>query len=60
MSNALEVGSIFRWTIGDERSPTGTGKRVSRIVLLDLPKMAESDFRRGEIWAQEMAQSLDP
>ena len=56
----MEVGSIFRWVIGYERSPAGTKRRVSQIVFRDLPRMTESDFRRGEVWAQEMAQWLDP
>ena len=33
----MSVGSIFRWVIGYERSPTGTKKRTSQIVFRDLP-----------------------
>ena len=32
----VRVGSIFRWVIGYERSPSGAKKRVSQIVLRDL------------------------
>ena len=56
----MGVGSIFRWVIGYERSPTGTKKRVSQIVFRDLPVITPSDLRGGEAWAQEMARSLQP
>ena len=55
----LELGGIFRWVIGYERSPEGARKRVSQIVFRDLPRMTESDFRRGEAWAREMEQWLN-
>ncbi len=35
--DTVRVGSIFRWVIGYERSPSGTKKRVSQIVFRDLP-----------------------
>ena len=54
----MEIGSIFRWVIGYERSIAGTKKRVSQIVLRDLPVFTESDLRVGEAWAEETMQSL--
>ncbi len=55
----MEVGSIFRWVIGYERSPEGTRKRVSQIVFRDLPRMTEGDLRAGRIWAGKIARALD-
>ena len=49
----MTTGSVFRWVIGYERSPAGTKKRVSQIVLRDLPAMTEADLRAGEEWARE-------
>ena len=51
-------GSVFRWVIGYERSPAGTRKRVSRIVLRDLPAVTEADLRDGEEWARETIRTL--
>ena len=56
----MEIGSIFRWVIGYERSVAGTKKRVSQIVFRDLPAITSSDLQEGEAWAQEMARSLNP
>ena len=50
---AMRVGSIFRWVIGYERSPAGTKKRVSQIVLRDLPRITDRDFQEGRKWARE-------
>ena len=44
---AVRVGSIFRWVIGYERSPSGTKKRVSQIVFRDLPRMTFSRLREA-------------
>ena len=54
----VELGSIFRWVIGYERSATGTKKRVSEIVFRDLPAITEADLREGEAWAGELIRSL--
>ena len=51
-------GSVFRWVIGYERSPAGTKKRVSQIVLRDLPAVTETDLRDGEEWARETIRAL--
>ena len=54
----VRAGSIFRWVIGYERSPSGTKKRVSQIVFRDLPRMTERDFREARSWAQEMQRAF--
>lgn len=51
-------GSVFRWVIGYERSPAGTKKRVSQIVLRDLPAVTEADLRDSEEWARETIRAL--
>ena len=54
----MTAGSVFRWVIGYERSPAGTKKRVSQIVLRDLPAVTEADLRDGEEWARETIRAL--
>ena len=54
----MEIGSIFRWVIGYERHVSGTKKRVSQIVLRDLPAFTEADLRAGEAWAEETMRSF--
>ena len=56
----MTAGSMFRWVIGYERSPAGTKKRVSQIVLRDLPAMTEADLRGGEEWARETIRAIGP
>ena len=56
----MTIGSVFRWVIGYERSPAGTKKRVSQIVLRDLPAMTEADLRSGEEWARETIRAFGP
>ena len=56
----LNVGGIFRWVIGYERSPAGTKRRVSHIVFRELPVITDSDLQEREAWASEMARSLNP
>lgn len=54
----MSPGSIFRWVIGYERSPSGTKKRVSQIVFRDLPAITKTDIREGESWALETIRSI--
>ncbi len=53
----MQVGSIFRWVIGYERT-AGSKKRVSHIVFRDLPVMTRSDLRDGEKWARDVIRSF--
>ena len=56
----IRIGSIFRWVIGYERSPAGIKKRVSHIVLRDLPGITVDDRRDSEVWAHKASQLLGP
>ncbi len=56
----MDLGSIFRWVIGYERSLSGTKKRVSQIVFRDLPAFTETDLRAGQTWASEIVRLLKP
>lgn len=55
----MREGSIFRWVIGYERSPSGTKKRVSQVVFRNLPVVSRSDVRRGKEWAHARLRSFD-
>ena len=59
-ASKMLVGSIFRWVIGYERSMAGTKKRVSHIVLRDLPAITKSDLRAGEEWARKIMEAFKP
>ena len=59
-ASKMQVGSIFRWVIGYERSMAGTKKRVSHIVLRDLPAITKSDLRAGEEWARKIMEAFKP
>ena len=49
----MQVGSIFRWVIGYERT-AGSKKRVSYIVFRDLPAITKTDLQAGEEWARKI------
>lgn len=44
----LRLGSVFRWTIGYERTPAGQRKRVSRIIFRQLPQWTEQELRASK------------
>lgn len=52
----MQLGSIFRWVIGYERSASGTKERASHIVFRDLPVVTRQDIAEGEKWARKVAQ----
>ena len=54
----LQVGSIFRWVIGYERT-AGAKKRVSYIVFRDLPAITKTDLRDGEEWAHKIMAAFE-
>ena len=54
----IRLGSIFRWVIGYEHSPTRR-KRVSQIVFRDRPAITYTDVNDGAAWAEEVIRSLD-
>jgi hypothetical protein len=43
----MRLGSIFRWSIGYQRTPSGTKMRVSNIVFRDLPRWTQKDIREA-------------
>lgn len=51
-------GSIFRWSIGYERSLAGTKKRVSHIVFRDMPALSKLDMIAGTRWAEEILKNI--
>ena len=51
----IQVGSVFRWVIGCECSNEGSRKRVSQIVLRNIPRMTEEDFKTGREWANKVS-----
>ena len=59
-ASRMVLGSIFRWVIGNEDSPKGTRKQVSRIVFRDLPKITEEDLRQGKEWARKVWAVISP
>ena len=56
----VQVGSVFHWTIGCERSDAGIRKRVSRIALRDLGTVTKTDLREGRKWACKVIKAFKP
>ena len=54
----MQLGSIFRWVIGYERT-AGTKKRVSYIVFRDLPVITKTALRDGEEWARKITAAFE-
>ncbi len=52
----LQLGSIFRWVIGYERSASGTKRRVSEVVFRKLPVVTKQDLAEAEERARKTAQ----
>jgi len=57
--NRMELGNLFRWVIGYERSVTGTKRRVSEIVFRDLPALTDADILEGKAWANRVISVLN-
>jgi hypothetical protein len=55
----LAEGSLFRWSIGYERSVDGQKTRVSRIILRQLPRWRASELRRAQEEATDLAKSIN-
>lgn len=55
----MQIGAIFRWVIGYERSVGGTRRRVSQIVFLDPPELTDRDLKKGREWAAWLRESWD-
>lgn len=55
----IEPGSLFRWSIGYQRSVAGQKTRVSRIILRQLPRWRPSQIKLAEEEAKEIARSIE-
>lgn len=56
--NEMRLGSIFRWTIGYESSPSGTRRMISQIVFRNLPVVTQRDADEAWEWALETRRLL--
>ena len=54
----VEPGSLFRWSIGYERSPAGQKTRVSRIIVRQLPRWSKTELQRANREAAELIDSI--
>jgi hypothetical protein len=52
----LKIGSIFRWSIGYQRTTSGTKMRVSNIVFRELPRWTDKDIREAREAAARLEQ----
>ena len=50
----IQPGTVFRWVIGYQRAASGTKKRMSEIVLRDLPSITDQDTAQGSKWAERV------
>jgi hypothetical protein len=55
----MEIGSLFRWSIGYERSSGGQKTRVSRIILRQLPRWRKSELERANQEAAEIVNAIE-
>jgi hypothetical protein len=55
----LSEGSLFRWSIGYERTMGGQKTRVSRIILRLLPRWQASDLERAKAEASEIVEKIN-
>ena len=55
----VEVGALFRWIIGIERTIEGTRKRVEHIAFRDLPIVTDNDIIEGKKWADSVISVLN-
>ena len=54
----IEVGSVFRWIVGYERTVSGSRRHVSHIVFRDLPRYTRRDVEAGRRWADKIFEWL--
>ncbi len=54
----MQVGSIFRWTIGYECT-AGSKKWMSQIVFHDLPVFTMNNRRDAEKWANSILRAFE-
>lgn len=56
--NMLNIGSVFRWTIGYQRSPSGTKRKVSQINFRKFPKWTKRALKKAEDKAKHISKSI--
>jgi hypothetical protein len=54
----MEPGSLFRWSIGYERSPAGQKTRVSRIIIRQLPRWRKTELEKANREAAELTDAI--
>jgi FixJ family two-component response regulator len=52
----LRIGGVFRWSIGYQRTTSGTKMRVSNIAFRDLPRWTQKDIREAREEAGKLEQ----
>lgn len=55
----LEPGSLFRWSIGYEKSVAGQKTRVSRIIIRQLPRWRKTELERANREATELVHAIN-
>jgi len=55
----LSEGSLFRWSIGYERTMGGQKTRVSRIIMRLLPRWQASEMERAKVEAVEIVKNIN-
>jgi hypothetical protein len=56
----MRPGSIFRWSIGYQRTTSGTKMRVSNIVFRELPRWTQKDIREAREEAAKFEEYFNP
>ncbi len=57
--NRIKPGSLFRWSIGYEKSSAGQKTRVSRIIVRQLPRWRKSELEKADREASELVQAIN-
>jgi hypothetical protein len=52
----LRIGAVFGWSMGYQRTTTGTKMRVSNIVFRDLPRWTQKDIREAKAEAAKLSE----
>lgn len=54
----LREGAVFRWTIGYEKSVSGTKKRISQIVFRRLPQWTKKEIEAADWTARQLLSGI--
>lgn len=55
----LKPGAVFRWTIGYEKSRSGTKRRISQLVFRRLPAWTKSDIAAADACARRIREKIN-